>query len=214
VAEVRVEAEGYELYSREVPRLEKIETIRLKPTNRTDVAPRTQTPTTNTLTPSSPSDSSISNPKPTQKTITLFQQDFEGTLPPGNYISNDIRSITGRTGRGLQVSYLDKAEERGARSFRLPGDFKAGKTYQASVWCKANREAKCMLFFGDDKKDDTKAYEHEDLSEREGDGKWQQLTTRPIKMRHDERMSVYVYSPVPGTSATYDDILVKEVVNQ
>jgi hypothetical protein len=212
-ADVRVEADGYEFYSREVKLLEKIEPIRLKPMNRTDVAPRTQTSTTNTPTPSITSDSSISNHKPTQKTITLFQQDFEGTLPPGNYISNDIRSTTGRTGRGLQVSYLDKAEVRGARAFQLPEDFKAGKTYQASVWCKANRGARCKIFFGDDLQNGTRTYENEVNNSLEGNGDWQKLTTPPIKMSHDEQMSVYIYSEILGTSATYDDILVEEVVN-
>jgi hypothetical protein len=148
------------------------------------------------------------------KTDALFKEDFEGYLQTTNYCGVNESALTdGRTGRGLQVIYplskVGNLEKWGCRSFQLPEVFKSGKTYQASVWCKADKGTGCMLYFGN-----VKTEENKDQPEREGNGKWQKLTTRPIKMSHDEYMSVYVYSTVLGTSATYDDILVEEVVNK
>ncbi|AFZ20575.1 carbohydrate-binding protein [Allocoleopsis franciscana] len=213
VAEVRVEAEGYELYSREVPLLEKIETIRLKPTNRNDIAPRTQTPITNTPTPSSLSDSSISNPKPTLQTVPLFQDGFEQGTDLWNKTEKFI-STEGRTGKGIQVSYFDKTEKFAARIHqRMPVMFKSGKTYRASTWCKADEKAICQIWLGDSGSNSTPAYEHEVSDRRQGNGKWQHLTTPPLTMHHDEDMYLYLYSINFGTSATYDDILLEEVRN-
>jgi hypothetical protein len=166
------------------------------------------------LVPSTPPSNSSPSPKPTQKNRVVFKEDFESNIASGNYISKHVVLTEGKKGKGLKVSYLDKSEERGVRSFQLPGVFEAGKTYQAGVWCKADKGAKCRIFFGDDTEaNNTKPYENEVNGYGEGTGEWQQIITPSRKMSHAEYMSVYVYSEVLGTSATYDDILVEEVIN-
>lgn len=168
------------------------------------------------LVPSTPPISSSPSPQPTQLTRVVFKENFEGDLAPGNYISNHVALTEGKTGKGLTVSYPDKSEDRGARSFSMSEVFKAGKTYRASVWCKANKGAKCRISLVDDtRSNNTKPYENEFNGVAAGTGYWQKIITTPKKpMSHDEDMSVYVYSTVLGTSATYDDILVEEVINQ
>ncbi len=176
----------------------------------------TQTPPkTSTQFPSTPPINPSPSPKPTQQTRVVFEEDFEGNLTSGNYTSNYVAITEGNTGKGLTVSYPDKSEERGARSFQLPGVFETGKTYQASALCKANKRAKCRISLVDDTRaNNTEPYENEVNGFAEGNGDWQKITTPARKMSHDEYMSVYVYSTVLGTSATYDDILVEEVVTQ
>lgn len=154
-------------------------------------------------------------PQPTEKNRVVFKEDFESNIASGNYISKDVALSKGKTGNGLKVSYFDKSEERGVRSFQLSGVFEVGKTYQASVWCKAEKGSKCRIFFGDDTEaNNTKPYENKVNGYGEGTGEWQNIITPSLKMSHDEYMSVYVYSEVLGTSVTYDDILVEEVINQ
>lgn len=163
------------------------------------------------LVPSTPASNSSPSPKPTQK---IFEENFEGDLVTMNKCDPKDSKFPqkGHTGQGLQVTNLNKTW--GCRSFQLPGVFKGGKTYQASVWCKADIRAECMFFFGDDEKDYTEAYENKERVTLQGNGEWQKITTPLIKMSHDERMIVQVYSTVPGKSVIFDDILVEEVINQ
>lgn len=73
LAKVSVDADGYEIYSLEIPLLPKIEPFYLKPKNRTDVNSCRQTPTT--VTPTSPSNSTLC-PKLAQPTRVVYKQNL------------------------------------------------------------------------------------------------------------------------------------------
>lgn len=172
-------------------------------------------PKQSTLVPSTPPNNSSPSPKPTQQNRVVYKEDFEDKQLSGKILSNHVSLTKGKTGTGLKVSHLDKSENWGVRAVQMDEVFKAGKTYQASVWCKANKGEECMIALVDDTKaNNTKEYENKFESVAAGTGDWQKITTLKKPMSHDEYMSVYVYSRVLGASVTYDDILVEEVVNQ
>ena len=164
------------------------------------------------LVPSIPASNSSPSPKPPKK---IFEERFEGDLVTTNDCDPKDSELTegGRNGRGLKVTNNNKIW--GCRSFQLPKIYEAGKTYQASVLCKADKEAKCQLFFGEPHKVDQEAFNNESKVILQGNGDWQKIITNPIKIRPDKRVVVQVYSiEVPGKSVIFDDILVEEVINQ
>lgn len=162
--------------------------------------------------PSIPASNSSPSPKPPKK---IFEERFEGDLVTTNDCEQKDSALTegGRNGRGLKVTNNNKIW--GCRSFQIPKVYEAGKTYQASVWCKADKEAKCQLFFGEPHKVDQEAFNNESKVILQGNGDWQKIIANPIKIRPDKYVVVQVYSiEVPGKSVIFDDILVEEVINQ
>ncbi len=121
---------------------------------------------------------------------------------------NEKITTTGRTGQGLEVSYNGDLSEA---LQVLPQIFKGGKTYRASVWCKADVGEKCRIRFGD-AAPTANSVRHENWANLTlpGNGNWQQLQVS-LTPTHDERLDIWLYSQVVGSSVIYDDVEVVEV---
>lgn len=133
---------------------------------------------------------------------TLCNGDFSAGLSYWSSTEN-ATIVAGRNGQGIQISY-DGGNADTMQNLR--GTFVAGRTYQASVWCKAAVGVACRLFLGDT----DSGYENTASTVLYGTGEWQHLTAivTPTK---DELMSLWLYSPTPGSVAIYDDVEVKEL---
>lgn len=114
--------------------------------------------------------------------------------------------VAGRTGQAAQV---EKDSGNSDIQQLLPGVFEAGKTYRAVAWCKAAAGNACYFFLGDSNVAYGAAFEHEIRQEWGGNGDWQQISTPPLTLAHQERLNIYLYAGITDAAA-YDDVRVEE----
>jgi hypothetical protein len=138
---------------------------------------------------------------------TLCNGDFEQHLVSWQNTQN-VTFTTGRSGQGIQVAY----DHANSDIYQLiNGVFEPGKSYRVTAWCLAEVGEQCRLFFGDaNTLQNPTPYEHEAKQILWGNGRWQQLSVG-LTLNHEERMDVYLYSKIPGSTVTYDDVNIEEV---
>lgn len=124
----------------------------------------------------------------------------------GRVIPNGYITTSGRTGNALAI-INDGANADNNQL--LSGVFEAGKSYRASVWCKAEIGDQCKLFFGDANNEFGTAYENQVNIERPGTGDWQKLIVTLTPSR-DERLNIYLYAQASANPVLYDDIVIEE----
>ena len=133
---------------------------------------------------------------------------FENGLAFWQGTENSRVVSSGRTGQAIQV---ESDDENSDIRTRLPGTFAAGKTYRATVWCRAFVGQECELFFGDVGGSEDDRYQNSASEVVVGNGDWQQLTIT-LTLDRDEQMSVFLYARIPSSVVIYDDVMVEEVV--
>lgn len=137
---------------------------------------------------------------------TVCNGDFE--LETTSWSSFDNATVVpGRSGQGVQVAFDGVNNDL----FQLlPGVFAGGKTYRATAWCLAEEGEQCGLFLGDSNDEYGPPNEFIVNQWLEGDGTWQQMSV-VLTLGHEERLNVYLYSPVSGSAVIYDDVQVEAV---
>ncbi len=138
---------------------------------------------------------------------TLCNDDFEKDLLYWRD-TNNTSIITGRTGNGIQVN--NDAANSDVYQF-MTGIFDSGKWYEVSAWCKAEAGEQCGIYLGDANTwHNPPAHERESRTFLWGNGEWQRISTA-LYLDESERLSVYLYAKMTGSSVIYDDVSITEL---
>ncbi|MEM7531398.1 MAG: leucine-rich repeat domain-containing protein [Chloroflexota bacterium] len=150
----------------------------------------------------------VAAPHPSHSATTetiIFSEDFEDGLVSWTYNDN-VTTTDGRNDQGIQITNRGNASENMFQTLTMT--FQAGKTYLASVWCRADVGSRCNMAFGDH----FSGYDNVSSILLPTTGQWQQLSVG-IKMTQDESMTVALYSLDTDITVVYDDLVIREVTS-
>jgi RHS repeat-associated protein len=122
-----------------------------------------------------------------------------------NYNSYQNMHIDSR--RGDKSLFITKIDDM-SYVYATVGNFKEGKTYQASVWFKSDEDSYARILFCDYNDVNGEPYENSVTKTMTGNGEWQELKVN-ITQSKNEQMEVFLYCDGDiGQSVKFDDLTI------